>query len=113
MLQAGGDAVLLPEEGQYLGRGGAGAQVPVVGDKAQQTVPDAAAHGVGRVAYCMETVQQICRTLVQWDENGFCSHEVSSSYCKMICLPSKPHSTGGKRAAAAGRASSGSVMMGE
>ncbi len=58
MLQAGGDALLCPEQLHHLLRQGAGAQVPVVGGASQKTVPHAAAHGVGCVARCVQGVQQ-------------------------------------------------------
>ena len=58
VLQAGGDALLCPEQFHHLLRQGAGAQVPVVGGASQKTVPHAAAYGIGCVARCVQGVQQ-------------------------------------------------------
>ena len=109
VLQAGGDTLFLPEQRHHLLRAGAGAEVPIVGGQPQQAVPDTAAHGVGRMARPMERIQQQSCTRVKFDR----CHVVSSSYCRMICLPSKPHSVAGNTACALGRAASGSRIMGE
>ena len=109
VLQAGGDALFLPEQRHHLLRAGAGAEVPIVGGQPQQAVPDTAAHSVGRMARPMERIQQQGCTRVKFDR----CHVASSSYCKMICLPSKPHSAAGNTACALGRAASGSRIMGE
>ena len=58
VLQAGGDALLCPEQLHYLLRQGAGAQVPVVGGAPQKAIPHAAAHGIGCVARRVQGVQQ-------------------------------------------------------
>ena len=58
VLQAGGDALLCPEQLHHLLRQGAGAQVPVVGGASQKTVPHAAAHSIGCVARRVQGVQQ-------------------------------------------------------
>ena len=109
VLQAGGDTLFLPEQRHHLLRAGAGAEVPIVGVQPQQAVPDTAAHSVGRMARPMECIQQQGCTRVKFDR----CHVVSSSYCRMICLPSKPHSAAGNTACALGRAASGSRIMGE
>ena len=57
----------------------------------------------------MERIQQQSCARVKFDR----CHVVSSSYCRMICLPSKPHSAAGNTACALGRAASGSRIMGE
>jgi len=113
VLQARRDAVRFPEQLQHLFGGCAGAEVPVVRGLAKQTVPHAAAHRISGMARRMEARQQGRCTGVQREGNGLSCHEDSSSYRKMICCPSTPHSTAGKAASAAGRAASGSVMMGE
>ena len=109
VLQAGGDTLFLPEQRHHLLRAGAGAEVPIVGGQPQQAVPDTAAHSVGRMARPMERIQQQGCTRVKFDR----CHVVSSSYCRIICLPSKPHSAAGNTACALGRAASGSRIMGE
>ena len=58
VLQAGGDALLCPEQLHHLLRQGTGAQVPVVGGASQKTVPHAAAYGIGCVARRVQGVQQ-------------------------------------------------------
>ena len=113
VLQSRRDAVRFPEQFQHLFGGRAGAEVPVVRGLAKQTVPHTAAHRIGGMARRMEARQQGRCTGVQREGNGLSCHEGSSSYRKMICCPSTPHSTAGKAASAAGRTASGSVMMGE
>ena len=108
VLQAGGDAPLRAEQLHHLLRQSTGAQVPVVRCKAQQTVPHAAAHHVGCIARLVQGVQQLCRTLVHPDGHG-----CASSYCRVMLLPSKPHSAAGKMFCACAAYSSGSVIMGE
>ena len=108
VLQAGGDAPLRAEQLHHLLRQSTGAQVPVVRCKAQQTVPHAAAHHVGCIARLVQGVQQLCRTLVHPDGHG-----CASSYCRVMLLPSKPHSAAGKMLCACAAYSSGSVIMGE
>ena len=108
VLQAGGDAPLRAEQLHHLLRQSTGAQVPVVRCKAQQTVPHAAAHHVGCIARPVQGVQQLCRTLVHPDGHG-----CASSYCRVMLLPSKPHSAAGKMLCACAAYSSGSVIMGE
>ena len=83
MLQSGGDALLFSEQLHHLLRAGGGAEVPVVGRKAQQTVPDAAAHGVGRKTCPVQRVQQ-------GGGAGFYGdvHSSASSYCRVMLLPS-------------------------
>ena len=83
MLQAGGDALLFSEQLHHLLRAGGGAEVPVVGRKAQQTVPDTAAHGVGRKTCPVQRVQQ-------GGGAGFYGdvHSSASSYCRVMLLPS-------------------------
>ena len=109
VLQAGGDTLFLPEQRHHLLRAGAGAEVPIVGGQPQQAVPDTAAHSVGRMARPMERIQQQGCARVKFDR----CHVASSSYCRMICLPSKPHSAAGNTACALGRTASGSRIMGE
>ena len=108
VLQAGRDALLRPEQSDHLLGQGAGAQVPVVGHKAQQAVPHAAAHRVGRIARTVQSIQQ--RRCARIHGNG---HGCTSSYCKVMHLPSKPHSAAGKMLCASAAYSSGSVIMGE
>ena len=108
VLQAGGDTPFFAELRYHLLRQGAGAQVPVVGHKAQQAVPHAAAHRVGRIARCVQRIQQ--RRCARIHGNG---HGCTSSYCRVMHLPSKPHSAAGKMLCASAAYSSGSVIMGE
>ena len=83
MLQSGGDALLFSEQLHHLLRAGGGAEVPVVGRKAQQTVPDTAAHGVGRKTCPVQRVQQGGGTRFYGDV-----HSSASSYCRVMLLPS-------------------------
>ena len=108
VLQAGGDAFFFAEQLHSLLRQGAGAKIPVMGGKAQQAVPHAAAHHVGRIARPVQGVQQLRRALVHPDGHG-----CASSYCRVMLLPSKPHSAAGKMPCACSAYSSGSVIMGE
>ena len=108
VLQAGGNAFFFAEQLHSLLRQGAGAKIPVMGGKTQQAVPHAAAHHVGCIARPVQGVQQLCRTLVHPDGHG-----CASSYCRVMLLPSKPHSAAGKMLCACAAYSSGSVIMGE
>ena len=107
VLQAGGDAFFCAEQLHSLLRQGAGAKIPVMGGKTQQAVPHAAAHHVGRIARPVQGVQQLRRALVHPDGHG------CTSYCRVMLLPSKPHSAAGKISFACSAYSSGSVIMGE
>ena len=108
VLQTGGNAAFLTKQVHHLLRQGAGAQVPVVGAKPQQTVPHTAAHGIGRIARCVQRIQQHCCAGAQCQ-----LHYASSSYCRRMLLPSKPHSAAGKMLCARNAYSSGSVIIGE
>ena len=75
VLQAGGDAPVFSEQLHHLPGAGRGAEVPVVGRKAQQAVPDTAAHGVGPKACPVQLIQKGGGTGFQNDV-----HSPSSSY---------------------------------
>ena len=75
MLQAGRDTPVFSEQLHHLPGAGSSAEVPVVGRKAQQAVPDTAAHGVGPKACPVQLIQKGGGTGFQNDV-----HSPSSSY---------------------------------